>query len=223
MTRDKWVQRTADEYAAGFNNLLPTGPAWPRQPGTALQGVVLGLSGIWGNPVEVLAALLLKTESDPRTANVLLPDWERAFGLPDLCIPIPSTDIATREKNLVAKMIFLGSQDRAFFIAQAAAIAGQTITIREYAPYMTGVSRTGDTNNLNTDNDGKMRWQLGPPENRFYWTVKVTGLLSNWAGADSQCLLQRWKPAHTKVIFDYSLLQDLRLTRPWNSGYVAVL
>lgn len=220
---EKWVQRTSADYAVGWNNLLPTGPAWPRASTSVLQKVVIGLSGIWGNPVETNAALLLKIESDPRSTNLLLPEWERAWGLPDLCTPIPTTNVAAREANLVAKVTFLGSQDRAFFIAQAAAIAGQTVTIREYAPYMCGVSKTGDTHNLNTDNDGKMRWQLGPPENRFFWTVKVTALLGSWAGADSQCLFRRWKPAHTEVVFDYSLLQDLDETLPWDSGYVALL
>lgn len=219
---EKWIKRTAAEYARGWNNLLPTGPAWPREPSSALQKVVAGLSGIWGDPVEANAALLLQTESDPRSTNILLPDWERAWGLPDICIPIPPSNIAVREANLVAKMTFLGAQSRAFFIAQAVAF-GLTITIREYAPYMTGVSRTGDTHNLNTDNDGKMRWQLGAPENRFYWTVKVTGLLGNWAGTDIRCLLLRWKPAHTQVIFDYSPLQDLDESLPWDSGYLALL
>lgn len=222
MVDDKWVQRTAAEYAQGFNNLLPTGPAWPRQQGTALQAVVLGLSGIWGNPVETLAALLLKTESDPRKTNVLLSDWERAWGLPDACIPIPSSNVAVRQKILVDKMTFIGAQSRAFFIAQAVNV-GLTINIREYAPYMTGVSRCGDTHNLNSDNDGKMRWQLGDITTRFFWTVKVTALLGNWGGADLHCLLKRWKPAHTEVIFDFSALQDLDESLVWDSGYLALL
>lgn len=290
---EKWVQRSAADYARGWNSLLPTGPAWPRESTTVLQKVITGLSGIWGNPVESNAALLLNVESDPRSTNSMLPEWERAWGLPDLCVPIPPTNVALREANLVAKLIFLGSQDRNFFIAQAAAF-GQTVTIREYAPYMCGVSKTGDTSNYNTDLPGnitavtsagtltssptlqftlvnanifpgmlvydvtnpafigivssinkvantitmaanarsaivsgdtlyfsnRMRWALGPPENRFYWTAKVVGLLSNWAGADLACLFRRWKPAQTQVIFDFSVLQDLDESLPWDSGYI---
>lgn len=219
---DKWVQRSAADYRGAFNQLLPQGVAWPRHSSSTLQKVVIGLSGVWGEPVETLAALLLQTESDPRKANVLLPEWEAAFGLPDRCMPIPSEDMDIRRANLVAKMTFLGEQSRQFFIDQAAAV-GQTISIREYAPYMTGVSRCGDTHDLNTDNDGKMRWQLGPPENRFYWTVTVTALLPNWAGADIFCLVNRWKPAHTEVIFSFAPLNHLIGARPWNSGYTALL
>lgn len=64
---------------------------------------------------------------------------------------------------------------------------------------------------------------LGPPSNRFYWQVHVDGVKLVWfrvgAGGgqtgvdphlrigladDLECLLNRWKPAHTKIIFDYS-------------------
>ena len=64
---------------------------------------------------------------------------------------------------------------------------------------------------------------LGPPENRFYWTVHVhrhaADLVPRAAAAadcgvdphlrigiadDLECLLNRWKPAHTEIIFDYS-------------------
>jgi len=296
MPDDKWVQRTAVEYTAAFNSLLPTGPAWPRTPSEPIQEVVAGLMSIWGTEVEALAALLLQTESDPRSANILLPDWETAFGLPDICNPVPPTNIAQRQINLVTKMTLLGSQSRAFFIAQAANI-GQTVTIREYAPYMCGVSQCGDTSLHNSDLPGNftgatnattstssavislvsvnpsiipgmlvtdtttnsvvgivksvstatntvtmqnsslsaigngdgiyfsnfMRWQLGPPEMRFYWMVRIQALLANFTGADVTCIFSRWKPAHTIAIFDFSPLQDLDQSLPWDSGFAGIL
>jgi uncharacterized protein YmfQ (DUF2313 family) len=62
---------------------------------------------------------------------------------------------------------------------------------------------------------------LGPETNRFYWTVHVHLAALTWfrvtkgqAGVDPhlriglatdlECLLNRWKPAHTQIIFDYS-------------------
>jgi hypothetical protein len=64
---------------------------------------------------------------------------------------------------------------------------------------------------------------LGPPGNRFYWTVHVTGAALTWfrvtkgqtgvdphlrigLADDLECLLDRWKPGHTTIIFDYSNL-----------------
>jgi uncharacterized protein YmfQ (DUF2313 family) len=219
---EQWVQRTSVEYAEGFNNLLPTGPAWPRDPDAVLQLVVAGLTQIWGDTVETSGATLLVTESDPRMANLLLPDWERAWGLPDTCLPVAPTDLPTRRINLVNKMTFLGSQDRQFFIDRAADV-GQTVSIREYSPYQCGISGVGDTRNIDPDGLNSYRWGLGNETIRFYWTITITGLTASWNGSDLNCLMNRWKPAHTVVVFDYSALQELNATRPWNSGYYALL
>jgi uncharacterized protein YmfQ (DUF2313 family) len=238
MTDDTWVQRTAAEYAQAFNSLLPTGPAWPRQPGTILQDVVSGQTQIWGDVVEVLAALLLTQESDPRSTITLLPDWERAFGLPDPCLDEGLT-ISNRQAALVNKMTLLGAQDRAFFIAEAAAI-GYTIAIREFSPFMCGVSRCGDTRLIDGGDGVHYRWEIGDPDMRFYWVVEVSALRFTWfrcgegqcgidpmlliAGAtDLECLLRRWKPAHTQVIFDYSLLTlSLDMSLTFDTGYLAL-
>lgn len=218
----KWGQRTTLDYVQGWNELLPTGPAWPREPDHVLQTVVTGLSQVWGENVEESAALLLVTESYPAATNILLPEWERAFGLPDTCLPAPATDVPTREENLVAKMTFLGQQSRAFFIAQAAKY-GQTASIREYSPYQCGISGVGNTTNIEPDGLGSYRWALMRPEMRFVWSMIPTALTASWNGADLFCFVNRWKPAHTEVVFDYSALQEAGFSRPWNSGYAAVI
>ena len=65
---------------------------------------------------------------------------------------------------------------------------------------------------------------FGPPANRFYWTVHVDKAKLTWfrcssgqTGVDPhlrigyaddlECLLNRWKPAHTVIVFDYSAQQ----------------
>lgn len=221
---EKWIQLTGDDYAQALSDQLPTGPVWSRDPSSALQLTVSGLAQVWGDPVESLAALLLTRESDPRSTINLLPEWERAWGLPDEClIGIPTT-IPDRQNALVNKMTLLGAQSRAFFIAQAATIGFTINAIREWSPFMCGVSRCGDTTNL--DPLGYYRWEVGPPEMRFYWSVKVTALRFTWfrvssgqCGVDPllriygpddlECLLRRWKPAHTEVLFDYTQLSDV--------------
>ena len=105
-----------------------------------------------------------------------------------------------------------------------ATFLGYTVTITEYSPFMAGVSNAGDTRTPPLDPKplvGDFRWYIGPPEMRFYWTVHVTGARLTWfrsaqgeAGVDHhleiglaedlECLLNRWKPAHTEIIFDYS-------------------
>ncbi len=225
MAGDKHVRRTGDDYAVALRNLLPQGLAWPTNPVSVLSRVISGLAQIFGY-ADDRAADLLEVETDPRLTSELLPEWERAFGLPDNCLPLPPADEITRRSNLVAKMTLLGEQSRAFFIARGVDI-GERVTIREYAPYMCGVSRVGDTRILNIENSDPLhfRWQLGPPENRFYWTVKIEELLEDFKGADLFCLLRRWKPAHTDVLFDYSIVGEnqLDMSEPiWDSSYIVL-
>src|SRR4029077_11806542 len=87
------------------------------------------------------------------------------------CLAEPLT-VTDRQKALVQKMTMLGGQSRAFMIAQGER-EGYTVTIKEYAPFMCGVSRCGDTSAQNPDNDGAPRWRIGPPEMRFYWTTSI--------------------------------------------------
>jgi uncharacterized protein YmfQ (DUF2313 family) len=68
---------------------------------------------------------------------------------------------------------------------------------------------------------------IGPATNRYYWTVHVGKAKQVWfrvgAGGgqtgvdphlrittanDLECLLNRWKPAHTIIVFDYSTLPN---------------
>lgn len=235
---DQHVRRSGSDYAQAMLNLLPNGVAWPRSQPSTLVRTVNGLADYWGF-VDQRAADLLEIESDPRTTTELITDWERNWGLPDPCISHPPTDLDSRRDDLVAKMTLMGAQSRAFFIGVAADI-GYHITITEYSPYMTGVSRVGDRSGIyNPDDPTRNYWTLGPPENRYYWTVHVdslrliyfhcnssqTGidrLLFIGIASDLECLLDRWAPAHTKIIYDYSPLESLDFTQIFNTQYLAL-
>jgi uncharacterized protein YmfQ (DUF2313 family) len=246
---DRHIRRNGEDYGTALLALLPQGQAWPKRPGTTLDLACRGLAYYWGD-VDRRAADLLEQESDPRITLELLPDWERAWGLPDPCYAEPQS-IAERQQALVMRMTMLGAQSREFFIGVAASI-GYTITITEYRTFVVGMDRCGDNRvygdvpptpmrnewgvpvmNARGDQpvaDGDLsEWPyygLGPDTNRFYWTVHVDLAKLIWfrvgAGGgqtgvdphlrigladDLECLLNRWKPAHTQIIFDYSGLQ----------------
>jgi len=239
---DKHVTRSGEDYAEALSALLPLGQAWPRQDESALMKVVRGLTRIWGD-FEVRASWLLETESDPRKTIELLPDWERNWGLPDPCYDAPQS-IAERQHALVQRMTIEGAQSREFFIEVAASI-GYTISIHEYRVWVVGLDRCGDNRVYGEEplpmyNEwgqvildprgtalevGELsawpNYGIGPPANRFYWTVHVDQAKLTWfrvssgqcgvdphlrigLADDLECLLNRWKPAHTKIIFDYS-------------------
>jgi uncharacterized protein YmfQ (DUF2313 family) len=226
---DRHIRRNGDDYASALADLLPYGQAWPRWIDSVLMRVVSGLAQVWGY-FDARAADLLETESDPRYTIELLPDWERNWGLPDPCFRQAQT-IDQRHALLILKMTLLGAQSRKFFITTAAWL-GYTIMISEFAPFMAGVSQCGDTRGMVNWNDTpgqhpeilEYRWYVGPPEQRFYWVVHVINAPLTWfrsssgqAGVDPhlligyaydlECLLRRWKPAHTDIVFDYSNLQ----------------
>src|SRR5215472_261125 len=223
--KDRHVRRSGSDYAQAMLGLLPQGAAWPRDVDSTLVRSVYGLANYWGT-CDARAGDLLEQESDPRKTVELLPDWERNFGLPDPCFQSTPT-ISARQRMLVFKMTLLGGQSRDFFINDVAMrMLGYTITISEYAPFMAGVSNAGDTRTPPLNPNpliGDYRWYIGPPEMRFYWTVHVASKGLRWfrcgggggeAGvdhhleigidADLECLLNRWKPAHTQIVFDYS-------------------
>ena len=214
LSPDKFVRRSGDDYAAQFLALMPDGQAWPKVPGCNLERTTSGLSQYWGY-VNGRAGDLLERESDPRMTVELIKDWESAFGLPDPCLREPLT-LGERQRMLVQRMTLLGAQSRNWFV-EVAEWLGYHITIDEFAPFMTGVSRCGIT----LDDSGYQRWEIAEPEIRFYWRIHVDQAKLTWfrCGAgecgvdphliiglatDLECLLQRWQPAQTKIVFDYS-------------------
>jgi len=216
---DRHVTRSGDDYAEAFLALLPLGQVWPRSDESALMRVVRGLCHVWGD-FETRASTLLETESDPRKTIELLPDWERNWGLPDPCYTAPQS-ISERQRALLYKMTTLGGASREFMI-EAAAYIGYEISITEYRPFMVGIDRVGDNRTINADGSySDYPYILGPPENRYYWSVHVNATKLVWfrvtsgqtgvdphlrigLADDLECLLNRIKPAHTEIIFDYS-------------------
>lgn len=217
-TYDRHIRRSGDDYSIAYSQLLPQGQAWPTWDATSnLMSWVSGTSQIWGD-VDGRAADLLERESDPRSTLDLLPDWERAFGLPDPCVAEPLT-ISGRQTSLVARITMAGDQSRQFFL-NLADFYEMKISVIEHAPYMGGISCGGDTTFL-TESGGS-RWEAGAETIRYYWTIGVAKPRLTWfrGGAgqggidhhleiglttDMQCLFERLKPAHVELVWQLHL------------------
>ena len=139
---DKHIRRDGDDYAYAFQALMPRGQAWPKEKRSTLSKVCDALAWYWGY-VDGRVADLIEREADPQKTVELLPEWERAFGLPEECFP-EATTIGERQKMLVTKMTWQGGQSRQYFIDLMAWL-GFRIVIKEWAPFMAGISRCGDT------------------------------------------------------------------------------
>jgi uncharacterized protein YmfQ (DUF2313 family) len=217
-----FIRRDGDDYWPPLRRLLPRGIAWPRDPDTVLQKTARGLAQIWGF-VDKRAADLLEIEGDPRKTIEMLPDWEENFGLPEPCLPAPQTE-ELRRKVLVWKMTLMGGQSRQWFYQFSREIVGTKIYIQEFSPFTCGRSQVGDTRpgpEAGWEED-HFRWEIGHPEMRFFWRVRPLGktLHPFRCGRDNcgedplcritpdvalECILTKLKPAHTDIVFDYSL------------------
>mgnify|MGYP001759980871 CR=1 FL=1 len=145
----------------------------------------------------------LMDEIDPRTANALLPDFERVLG-PDPCgRDLGSQTIEQRQRRAHQRWIAKGGASIPYFVKMAASL-GHTIEIEDFWPSIAGVLQAGQP--------------LIAEGEQFTWRVKLQ-LISEWifragvnqAGqplggfeiSDIECELRRLKPAHTQLVFSY--------------------
>lgn len=213
--------RGQETFRDAWSHLLPNGRAWPRERDSVLMRVLLGLAGVWAG-VDARARILLYREALPDRTVDLLRDWERVAGLPDPCVPV--TEIPTldwRRERLVAQLTAQGGQSRRYFLAVAYRLGHLEARIDEFSPFRAGRSRCGS-----------MLWRSGSPLMRFWWRFFVGPAGVTWfragksrAGRDPQadiarawaleCLIRRWKPAHTEVLFTYRKLPDGAFDLVW--------
>jgi len=216
-----WAPRSAEDFTHAFMAKLPLGWVWPRQTGTVQYRIVRGLMGVVGRWAEKVARFLI-IEAFPPTADLMLPDWERVLGLPEPCLPVTGDTLAERQTKVREKLQRRpGAQDRDTFVALAAKL-GYAITITEYIPAECALTQCGATW-IDADPYFISGAGVGTPAIRFLWSVTVSGPRLTWfsVGAfggqaaldphlriaraeDLECILNRFKPGHTHLIFNYT-------------------
>lgn len=192
---------TTDDYRQALQALIPTGRAWPRDPDTVQSAVLRSL-----------AASFQRSDSDglgilsgafPQTATIMLPEWEKALGLPDDCSIGEVDTIAKRQNAVVSKFISTGGQSKSYFIGIAKAL-GYNITIKEYRQARAGLSVCGD--GLNGD-DWPFVWLVeGEETNISYARVGLSYCgdpLRSWGNRQLECRMTALSPSYTLVKFGY--------------------
>lgn len=192
---------TSEEYKRQGLKLLPQGIAWYFESDRNVPKLI----NAFADEMEIVdgAAESFLHEFFPDTTTQFLPDWERVAGLPDPCSGLAAT-IGLRRQDLIARLTAVGGQSRQYFIDLAASL-GYTITITEFNPFRTGISRTGDPL---YDEEWQHAWQVNGIENEIqYFRVGVSAAgdaLRSWGQTRLECLLNRLKPANTILLFDYA-------------------
>lgn len=190
----------ADDYVQLLLQLLPDGPAWPKQAGSSSE-TIYGTSG------RELAALHervehLIEEADPRTTSELLVDWERVVGLPDPCLDPPSST-AERRRRVVQRLTSQGGQSVAFFVGLLEAFGFPGATVTEFRPM-----RCNSKANAAINQGGwRFGWRVNLPSAAVVQVMTCTGRctdpLASWGDPGLECLIATHKPAHTRLLVAY--------------------
>ena len=224
-----WRPRDAVAFTHAILAKLPLGEVWPRAIDSYPYKLARALAGVVARWAERVGRFL-RREAFPPSSFDLQPDWERVLGLPDPCVRAAQTLVERRAAVLEKLRRRPGSLSRAYYTGIARRLGYhfdepsphalavelpaevgriEQITIREFRPFMFGVSRLGDP-----------RWRFAPPEMRFVWVVTVPGVRLTWfrfgqsrlgqdphltirRAEDLECILNRTKPAHTNLFFNY--------------------
>jgi len=188
-------------YLAQLQALLPPGDAWPRHPDAALTQLLDALAAELTR-IDARADDLLD-EADPRSTAELLTDWERVTGLPDPCVgDLADQTIEGRRERVAQRLTSRGGQSRAFFIAMAEALGYAPVTITEFRSF---------TCNSYCDEG------LDPDPWRYVWRINAPAVtieemscesscneaIRTWGNEVLECVINRFRPAHTHVLFGY--------------------
>jgi uncharacterized protein YmfQ (DUF2313 family) len=191
---------TAADYKNQIWELLPKGPAWEFDSTTPDSLMIDAWSDEFARIQTIIDALI--DQIDPQLTVDYLYDYERIFGLPSDCMVGIPQSINQRHAVLLSQMTGIGGQSKAYFIALALSV-GFVITITEFVPF--NVTMTVDS--VINGPDWAYAWQVNAPSvtsTIFYVTGGVNESLSQWGNTQLECLINRYKPAHTIVIFAYS-------------------
>ncbi|MDI9240729.1 YmfQ family protein [Lysobacter sp. LF1] len=181
--------RTHHHYRQLLKALLPPGRALPAESDSQLHALLDGLAPEFAR-IDARAMRLI-VEAMPDTTEELLPDWERVLGLPDGCLPRDDS-LESRRKALLAKLVAQGGQSAGYFLLLAESLGYPGARVQEFKPF-TCNSRCNEPLYSHV-------W-------RFAWLIEVPKLPPGNEARDRtlECLLNRYKPAHTHLIVRYAV------------------
>lgn len=200
------TSRLRERYSQLMRKLLPSGWAWVRKndPDSFLYKLFDSAS-IEYCRVDERARELIK-EVDPRSSLELLPDWERLLGLPDECDPAEEQSVQERRTRVIQLLTTRGGQNEQFYKELAANFGFDVdvISAEDQPPFLAGQGKAGYrlTN-------GTWRYAFvikAPAEFLTYFRAgqSTAGDRLVTIGNDTlQCLMEKYKPAHTVVLFSF--------------------
>ncbi len=137
---------SAASYARQLKLLLPRGVAWMLDASSSISKSLLAIADELAR-IDARGVDLIN-ETDPRTADETIEQWEEMLGLPDEYVTAIPATLPERQIAVTQKYVSRGGQSEAFFIALALSM-GYVVTISRTAmlrvPFRAGDRVTGLT------------------------------------------------------------------------------
>lgn len=194
-----------DKYLKLIRKIWPRGKAWERLFSSSSN--LYKLSNAYADElckVDERAFDLIR-EVDPRSSSELLPDWERLLGLPDECDGDDDKTIQERRQRVIQLLTTRGGQNEQFYkeLASNFGFDVDVISAEDQPPFKAG-SRAGDRL---TNGNWRYAFVINAPADfliRFRAGQGAAGDPLVKVGNDTlQCLMEKYKPAHTIVLFSF--------------------
>ena len=189
-------------YTEAFAESLPPGPLWDTERDVRLGAFLGGEANELTRVHEHLEKIVV--EANPATADETLLEWEQAFGLPNACSPLASTREG-RQAALRAAFLATGGQSAAYYKNLIFQVFGIDVDILEgyKVPFTTSDGTGGDIPPFSGSVVGDALYEYA---DWFEWQVLIydDGSITSEIYDMLVCLLNKIKPAHTTVTFDYA-------------------
>ncbi len=175
-------------YARQLKELLPRGAVWFLESGSKIERVLLAiadeLSRIDARGLDLI------NESDPRTADETIGDWERILSLPDERVTEISTDLAERRVAITQKYTAGKGQNIAFYVALGLA-CGYVITISRFTTLTLRVGFRVSDRCYGYGYAGAFQINVSPPAGAALTHAQL------------EAVIQHVTHAHITVVFNY--------------------
>lgn len=191
-----------DDYLNQLKKLLPQGIAWNTGADSNLSKLLRALA-------EELTRVdnrgfQLTIEVNPGRTTEMITDWEELVGLPDDCLGELAPTLPERREDVLAVLRATGGQTAQYFISLAAA-AGYDITVTTFEPFRVSQNAVGDPL---YGAEWMFVWQVNSALNTIkYFKVNENAVgdpLATWGNDALECLIEKYKPAHTLVLYSYN-------------------
>lgn len=204
-------------YKKLLKRLFPKGRAWQFVKDSEQDKLLEGLAA---EPCRIdERGRDFLNEMDPNTTFEMLDNWERLLKIPDECTPDDADPtLQERRTRILQKLTTGGGQNDDFYILIAAQLGYDVgvFDVQNFRDFRVGISTVGEPLTNSTEPNGTTNstgWAftfqiVGPADLVRYFRVGQSTVGDRLVLVENdtlECVIEKFKPAHTNVLFSFTL------------------